>query len=94
VIYNNRGKASGEKGDYDRAIVDFDQAIRLDPKYAKAYATRGEVYEAKNDPDHVIADFEQALKLNPSLPDAQRGPRERVRVLLAKRSNPGTQTGR
>ena len=52
---------------------------------------RGEVYEAKNDPDHAIADFEQALKLNPSLPDAQRG-LERVRVLLAKRSNPGPQT--
>jgi hypothetical protein len=44
----------------------------------------------KNDLDHAIADFDQALKLDPSLADAQRG-RERVQVLLAKRSNPGTE---
>ena len=89
--YNNRGNAYSGKGDYDQAIADTNEAIRLDSKFAEAYNNRGEAYEAKNDPDHAIADFDQALKLNPSLPDAQRG-RERVQVLLAKRSNPVAQT--
>ena len=32
------------KGEYDRAIADFNEAIRLDPKYAVAYNNRGEAY--------------------------------------------------
>ena len=32
--YNSRGHAYSEKGDYDRAIKDFAEAIRLDPKNA------------------------------------------------------------
>lgn len=34
LIFNNRGNAYSDKNDYDRAIADFSQAIRLDPKYA------------------------------------------------------------
>ena len=29
--YNTRGMSYAEKGDYDRAIADFTEAIRLDP---------------------------------------------------------------
>ena len=35
--YYNRGVAYNGKGEYDRAIADLDQAIRLDPKFAIAY---------------------------------------------------------
>ena len=38
---NNRGIAYSERGDYDRAIKDFDEAIRIDPKYVRAYGVRG-----------------------------------------------------
>src|SRR5262249_33615935 len=31
-VYNNRGNVWFMKGDYDRAITDFDESIRLDPK--------------------------------------------------------------
>jgi tetratricopeptide (TPR) repeat protein len=43
------------KAVYDRAIVDFTQAIRLDPNYAPAYANRGIVYYRKGDNDRAIA---------------------------------------
>lgn len=36
----------------DRAISDYDEAIRLAPRFALAYNNRGEAYVAKNDPDH------------------------------------------
>jgi len=89
--YRLRGIAFKHKGDYDHAIADANEAIRLDPKFAVAYVTRGEAYEAKNDPDHALADFDHALKLDPSLASARQG-RERMQVLLARRSNPGTET--
>jgi tetratricopeptide (TPR) repeat protein len=34
--YSNRGENYRRKGDYDRAIPDFDQALKLDPSLAKA----------------------------------------------------------
>jgi Tfp pilus assembly protein PilF len=74
--------AARRKGDHDRAISDANEAIRLDPKNALAYATRGEAFEAKNDPDHAIADFDRALKLDPSLAKARQGLEDRtIRVL-------------
>ena len=44
AAYINRGHAYINKGDYDRAIADYTEAIRLDPKYAIAYGNRGKAY--------------------------------------------------
>lgn len=63
----------------------------LDPKFSELYYDRGSAYFGTDDYDRAIADFEQALKLNSSLPEAQQE-LEHAQVLLAKRSNPGTQT--
>ena len=35
------GIAYGDKGDYDRAIADYDQAIQLKPDFVDAYNNRG-----------------------------------------------------
>src|ERR1700680_3645239 len=35
--FHNRGNAYQSKGQYDRAIQDYDQAIRLNPQYADAF---------------------------------------------------------
>jgi len=65
TIYFYRGNAYGKKKEYDRAIADFNQALLLNPKYAKAFNNRGLVYSYKNEYDRAIADFNQALQLNP-----------------------------
>ena len=53
------------KGDLDRAITDFDQAIALNPEYANAYSGRGTAYGKKGDFDRAITDFDQAIAINP-----------------------------
>jgi tetratricopeptide (TPR) repeat protein len=48
--YGNLGSAYALKGDYDRAIANFTQAIKLkpnDPKYAAAHYNRGMAYRSK-----------------------------------------------
>jgi len=39
--YGSRGNAHNAKGDSDRAIADFDEAIQLDPELAMSYYNRG-----------------------------------------------------
>jgi lipoprotein NlpI len=68
--FANRGMAYAIKGEYDRAIADFDEAIRLNPNIAQAFVNRGEAYRNKNEFDRAIADFDQAIRLNPNFAPA------------------------
>ena len=64
------GPCLQEKGDFDKAIADYTQAIRLDPKDAEAHFGRGCSYSKKGDHDKAIADFTDAIRLNPKHADA------------------------
>src|SRR5229473_4082095 len=44
VAYDSRGVAYWRKRDYDQAIANYDKAIELDPKFARAYMRRGASY--------------------------------------------------
>ena len=65
---NERGLSHAEKGDHDKAIADFTEAIRLDPKDAAVYSLRGLSYAAKGDHDKAIADYTEAIRLNQTQP--------------------------
>jgi tetratricopeptide (TPR) repeat protein len=65
-IFNNRGIAYRLKGEYDRAVQDYNQAIKLNAKFAAAFNNRGVAYDNKGDYDRAIADYDQAIKLKPS----------------------------
>src|SRR4029077_11704670 len=65
--YCNRGNAHHDKGDTDRAITDYNEAIRLDPKFAFAYNNRGSAYHDKGDTDRAITDYNEAIRLDPKL---------------------------
>ena len=64
-LYYNRGIEYDEKRDYDRAIADYNEVIRLDPIYAKAYCDRGNAWRNKGDLDRAIADYNEAIRLDP-----------------------------
>ena len=58
--------AYGQKGDHDKAIADFTEAIRHNPDFAaNCICNRGIAYEKKGDHDKAIADFNEAIRLNP-----------------------------
>jgi tetratricopeptide (TPR) repeat protein len=60
-----QGVEVAETGEYDAAIHNFDEAIRIDAKFAPAYENRGIAHKAKGDSARAIADFDQAIKLDP-----------------------------
>ncbi len=63
--YNNRGLAQQAKGEYDRAIADFDQALKLNPVSAQTSEildNRGLAYRAIGAYDEAIADFSEAIE--------------------------------
>src|ERR1700730_12190577 len=47
LLFHNRAVAWANKKDYDRAIADYNEAIRLDPKYAEPHNNRGNAYSDK-----------------------------------------------
>ena len=61
--YHNRGLAWAEKDEYDKAIADYSEAIRLKPDYAKAYFNRGIAYYKKGDQAKADADFAKEKEL-------------------------------
>ena len=85
--WKNRGSGCYKKGrsrakkDYDKAIDDYTEAIRLDPGIAPAYNNRGAAWGAKKDFDKVIADCNEAIRLDPGFAFAydNRGNAWRVR---------------
>lgn len=64
AAYHTRGAARAALGDYDKAIADFDAAIRLQPETAISYLDRGFAMEALGEKDAAKADFEKATRIN------------------------------
>src|SRR3954451_20848803 len=65
ILHSNRGIAYGKAGDYDRAIADFDAALRINPNHMRAYLNRGNANFSRRDYDRAVADFSQAIRIEP-----------------------------
>jgi tetratricopeptide (TPR) repeat protein len=59
-----RGWASYEKGEYDTALTDLDEAIRTDPNFKFMFFMRGTIHFAKKDFAKATADLSLAAKNN------------------------------
>ena len=58
------------KDEYEKAIAELTEAIKLDPKLALAYNNRGEAYRRKGEFDKALEDFNEAIRLNPKYDEA------------------------
>ena len=70
IAFNNRGNAYIAKGEFDRAIKDFDKSIRLDQTYTKPLNNLGVAYLKKGEHDLAIAAFDEAIRLKPDYGNA------------------------
>ena len=59
-----RGTCYYAKHNIDRAVADYDQALRLDPKNAAAYDNRGNALHARGDWDGALKDYNESMRLN------------------------------
>ena len=59
-IHTLRGMAWTNKEEFNRAIDDYDQAIRLDPNYLWSWLNRAEAWYRKGDAGRSFADLEVA----------------------------------
>src|SRR5499426_2124525 len=68
--FYKRANGYYERGQYDRAIEDYNQAIRLNPNHANAFSNRGATYARKGEYDRAIESYDEAIRLNPKHADA------------------------
>jgi tetratricopeptide (TPR) repeat protein len=66
LAYASRGAAYVQKGELDRALADYGEAIGLDPDSPIAFHGRALVYRAKGEVDRATADHDRATSLDPS----------------------------
>ncbi len=64
--YYFRGNEYYEKGDYDKAIENYNMAIILNPSFMEAYFNRGLCYYNKKDYDKAIKNYTKAIELDPN----------------------------
>lgn len=62
--FHTRGAAQAALGDYDKAIEDFNEAIRIKPTHILSYQDRGKAKEALGQKDAAKADFQKATQIN------------------------------
>ena len=60
-------RGNNNKRDYDRAIADYSEAIRLNPRDALPYRNRALAYEKKGNTARAKADREIADQLDSSI---------------------------
>jgi tetratricopeptide (TPR) repeat protein len=89
-----RAAAYDRKDQIDRAIGDYDTALRLEPALADIFNARGELWRKKGDRARALTDFGAAIKLDPNNPSAKANYKslalelERLGALIAVNNRP------
>ena len=66
MFFYNRGKSYSEKGELEQAILDYSNALEIDPKKSKAYCERGYCWDELKNYEKAIIDYNKAIKIYPN----------------------------
>jgi tetratricopeptide (TPR) repeat protein len=64
ATYRQRAEHYVRTRQYERALADYAEALRLDPRDASLFSDRAVVYSRKGETERALADCEQALRLD------------------------------
>ena len=67
-VYYHKGNAYFEKGQYEKAIENYNMAILLNPTFSESYFARALSYYYLKNFDKAIADYTKASELDPNNP--------------------------
>ena len=76
--YLSRGVEQRSKEDYDAALADFAEALKVDKKYSGAYFNRCSIFDYKKQYDAAITECSQAIKLGPGADTTMAGHNEKL----------------
>ncbi|MFH1903507.1 MAG: tetratricopeptide repeat protein [Candidatus Omnitrophota bacterium] len=62
-VYLTRGKIYVRKKEYNKAIADYNSAIKIDPTDSSYYFEKGKVHFEKKEYDKAIADYTKAIEV-------------------------------
>ena len=71
VEHFNKGMEYVKKQDWKSAIIELQNAIKIDPKYAEARYQLGLAYSKNGEPNKAVKELIRATDLNPKNSDAQ-----------------------
>jgi len=71
IVYHSRGYEYLQLRQFDKAIADFTQSIRVNPSYLDPYVNRCLAYRGSGEFEKAAADANSALRLDPKDSDAQ-----------------------
>ena len=73
--YNNRGVARKNRGDIEGGLADFNEAVRINDRDARARVNRANVYFNRQEFERALPDYDQAIALDPrnAIAHANRG---------------------
>ncbi len=83
LYYSTRGDNYLKQGNYEQAITEYTQAIKLDPNLTSLYYNRGLAYSYKENYGLAIADYSKAIELDPEYADTYNN-RCRIYYILGK----------
>jgi tetratricopeptide (TPR) repeat protein len=72
LIYNGLGFSYFGQEQYDLAIRNYKEALKLYPEYVVAFNNLGHAYERKKLTSQALQTYEEALKYDPKNPTAKR----------------------
>ena len=68
--YNYKGVHFYKQGEFEKAIAEFQYALKADPEYSQAYYNLGIVSDDKGLYEQAIKEYKKALQINPAYEEA------------------------